>query len=103
MTFIPQQGGISYLQVDTEGSAATDDLDHLVSASNYGLQDGDLVIVRQAVNSIDVTLRDITTSGAASQGLQLPGNTSINLAASAATAQFVYFNSNWLLVSSALN
>jgi len=101
---IPSKSRVWYTQIDTEGAAATDDLDELQPYTNCKIEEGDVVVLRTAVNARDVVVRDINTSGATSWGFQTPGNTSITLDSANDTITCVYNGStNWLVLSNSDN
>ena len=68
------------------------------------IREGDLVYLRlTAGSSQDVTIRDVTTTAAATHGFQLPGNTSVVLLATNDVMCFLFGGTHWHLVSTSIN
>jgi len=101
---IPSRSRVWYMQIDTEGGAATDNLDELQPYTNCVIKEGDVVVLRTVSNSRDVTVRDVATSSATNWGFQTPGGTSITLDGANDTITCVHNGTNhWLVVSNADN
>lgn len=89
-----------YMNVDTEGAAASDDLDRITPYTNTAFREGDVVYLRSVSSARDIVLRDVTTSGAATYGIQTPGNASITLNTSNDIACLLYNGTHWSLFAS---
>jgi hypothetical protein len=94
---------VSYIQIDTEASAASDDLDALVPYTNTYAQEGDVVYLRTTSSSRDVVIRDVTTSGASSNGFQTPASSSITLGTVNDVVMLLRGPTHWLVASQSLN
>jgi hypothetical protein len=80
----------SFHIVDTEGDAATDDLQTINGGS-----EGDILILRQSVSGRDVTLKDNTGN------LRLAGD--CNLTDSASTITLIKVSANWFEIARSIN
>jgi hypothetical protein len=85
--------------VDTEGAAATDDLDKIQATTNAGWKTGDIITVLPASSTHDVTIRDVAASGAVSDGFQLAGGTSIAMTTKNHCASFVHNGTHWIEIT----
>lgn len=103
-TFIPHPSEYTLLQVDTEGGAASDDLDTVTPAAGFSISEGYRLVIKSSSNSRDPSIRDISTSGTGSNyGFQVPGNTTIVVGSSASTVSFVWSNNTWLCTGTVAN
>ena len=103
-TFIPHPSGYTLLQVDTEGAAASDDLDTVTPASGFSIEEGYRLVIKSSSNSRDPSIRDITTSGTGSNyGFHVPGNTTIVVGTSVSTVSFVWSSNAWLCTGTVAN
>jgi len=93
----------SYLQVETEGSSASDDLDIVDPYTNCFVQEGDVLYIRSTSSARDVIIRDINTSGATINGFQTPLNASITLGTSNDIVMCIHNGTHWLVASQSLN
>ncbi len=89
-----------YMNVDTEGAAASDDLDRITPYTNVAFREGDVVYLRSVSSARDIVLRDVTTSGAATYGIQTPGNASVTLNSNNDIACLLYNGTHWSLFAS---
>jgi hypothetical protein len=92
--------GISYSKVNTEGSAATDDLDQIIPLYGGTFNEGDIINIRPAFNTRMITLRDVSVSGAASFGIETPGNADIVCTTSNNVIQLLFNGTHWCVISS---
>jgi len=100
---IPNPHRVFYVNVDTEASAATDDLDVLDPYTNCFFKEGDVAYIRSVTNSRDVVIRDITTSGAALNGFQTPGGASITLGTANDIVTCLYQGNSWAVAAQSIN
>lgn len=100
---IPTPHRVFYVNVETESLAATDDLDQLVPYTNCWFAEGDVVYLRTVSNARDVTIRDIATSGASSNGFQTPLNASVTLGSGNDIVTCVYTGTHWAVAAQSLN
>jgi hypothetical protein len=100
---IPSTARVSYIQVDTENGAATDNLDTLVPYTNTYVQEGDVVYLRTTASARDVVIRDITTSGATTNGFNTPAGASITLGTINDVVMLLRGPTRWLVASQSLN
>jgi len=100
---IPSPHRVFYLNVDTEASAAIDDLDVLNPYFNCYFKEGDVVYIRTATNARDVVIRDIATSGAALNGFQTPGGASITLGTANDIVTCLYQGTAWAVAAQSIN
>lgn len=95
-----QHGPVTYIEVNTEASAATDDLDRIVvGLSERTIPRGHMLVLRPYQSSRDITLRDIDTSGAASDGIQTPSNASITTASYNNVIILVWAGTHWAVAA----
>jgi len=100
---VENQNRVIMLRADTEGAAASDDLDRIMPYANTGFRAGDVIYLRTSDSARDIVLRDVTTSGAASYGIQTPANASVTLNTINDVAHLLFSGTHWLLVSSTSN
>lgn len=98
---IPTLNRIYQMVVDTEGGAASDNLDKISAANNCYLADGDILYLRCSSSARNVVIRDLSVAGG-SANIQTPGNASITLASSASVVTLLYTNPNWSIVTDTL-
>ena len=82
----------TYVRVDTEAAAASDDLDTI----NGGVV-GDIIVMTTKISSRDVVVKDGTGN------LQLAGGVDFTLATKSATIAFIYDGTSWLEISRSSN
>jgi len=100
---IPSAHRVFYVNVDTEGGAATDNLDQLVPYANCFFQEGDVCYLRSSANARDVVIRDVTVTGVAANGFQTPGDASITLGSGNDVLTCLYTGTHWAVASQSLN
>lgn len=98
---IPTLNRIYQMIVDTEGAAATDNLDTISAANNCVLKQGDILYLRIANSARDVVVRDLSVAGGTSN-IQTPGNASITLDSSNSILTLLYTDPNWCIVTDTL-
>jgi hypothetical protein len=94
---------VSYIQVDTEAAAASDDLDTLVPYTNTYVQEGDVAYLRTTASARDVVIRDATSSGATSNGFQTPSSADVTLGTVNDVVMLLRGPTHWLVASQSLN
>lgn len=100
VAILPTASRSFYMNVDTEGAAASDDLDRITPYTNTAFREGDVVYLRSVSSARDIVLRDVTTSGAASFGIQTPSNASVTLNTNNDIACLLYNGTHWSLFAS---
>lgn len=96
IAFTPDPRGISFIRLDTEGGAATDNLDTITPANPFTISEGHIVILRTVSSSRDVVLRDAAVSGAVGNyGIVTPSDASITLANSSQIVALVWSGFGW--------
>ena len=69
--YIPSQNGITFLVVDTNAQSPSDDLDLLLPATGYGVQQGDIVVVTAQAPSRTINVRPYQTAGVGNGGFNV--------------------------------
>jgi hypothetical protein len=99
---IPTLNRIYQVVVDTEGGAATDNLDKISAANNCVLNTGDILYLRCASSARNVVVRDLSVAGG-SANIQTPSNASITLSSSNSIITLLYTDPNWSIVTDTLS
>jgi hypothetical protein len=98
--FTPSDMGRSYIVADTESDAASDNLDRVRPVTGHQVPEGYLVTIRQSTTGRNITIRDVTTSGAASYGISSSGNNPIAMASSNDVVMLIFTGTHWTVLSS---